>query len=115
MATRGSPTRPRPRPERCGDRCGVCVRRRAAGRRGAQAVPLSAIRDRRAGQRPARDRRTGADAAGGDGVANLTARGLLEGTMRRDGNTLTEQFERLGAGVFAGADWDTANAGVTVL
>src|SRR6185312_6738610 len=53
--------------------------------------------------------------AGRDGVANLTARGLLEGTMRRDGNTLTEQFERLGAGVFAGADWDTANAGVTVL
>lgn len=50
-----------------------------------------------------------------DGVANLTARGLLEGTMRRDGNALTEQFERLGAGVFSGADWDTANAGVTVL
>lgn len=50
-----------------------------------------------------------------DGVANLTARGLLEGTMRRDGNALTEQFERLGAGVFAGADWDTANAGMTVL
>jgi len=52
---------------------------------------------------------------GRDGVANLTARGLLEGTMRRDGNALTEQFERLGAGVFAGADWDTAKAGVTVL
>ena len=53
--------------------------------------------------------------AGRDGVANLTARGLLEGTMRRDGNALTEQFERFGAGVFSGADWDTANAGVTVL
>ncbi|HSC33007.1 MAG TPA: pitrilysin family protein [Gemmatimonadaceae bacterium] len=53
--------------------------------------------------------------AGRDGVANLTARGLLEGTLQRDGNALTEQFERLGASVFSGADWDTANAGVTVL
>src|SRR6185312_3791618 len=55
------------------------------------------------------------EAAGRDGVANLTARGLLEGTMHRDGNALTEQFERLGASVFSGADWDTANAGVTRL
>ncbi|HEY7896193.1 MAG TPA: pitrilysin family protein [Gemmatimonadaceae bacterium] len=53
--------------------------------------------------------------AGRDGVANLTARGLLEGTMRRSGNELTEHFERLGAGVFAGADWDSADVGVTVL
>ena len=53
--------------------------------------------------------------AGRDGVANLTARGLLEGTMRRGGNELTERFERLGAGVFAGADWDSADVGVTVL
>jgi zinc protease len=53
--------------------------------------------------------------AGRDGVANLTARGLLEGTMHRSGNDLTERFERLGAGVFAGADWDAADVGVTVL
>jgi len=53
--------------------------------------------------------------AGRDGVANLTARGLLEGTARRSGNELTERFERLGAGVFAGADWDSADVGVTVL
>lgn len=53
--------------------------------------------------------------AGRDGVANLTARGLLEGTLRRSGNELTERFERLGGGVFAGADWDSADVGVTVL
>ena len=53
--------------------------------------------------------------AGRDGVANLAARGLLEGTMRRGGNELTERFERLGAGVFAGGDWDSADVGVTVL
>lgn len=56
-----------------------------------------------------------AEPAGRDGVANLAARGLLEGTMRRGGNELTERFERLGAGVFAGADWDSADVGVTVL
>ncbi len=56
-----------------------------------------------------------AEPAGRDGVANLTARGLLEGTMRRSGNELTERFERLGAGVFAGAEWDSADVGVTVL
>lgn len=56
-----------------------------------------------------------AEPAGRDGVANLTARGLLEGTARRDGNALTDAFERLGAAVFAGADWDTASVGLTML
>lgn len=56
-----------------------------------------------------------AEPAGRDGIANITARGLLEGTLRRDGNALIEGFEHLGAGVFAGADWDTASIGLTVL
>ncbi|HEY7878360.1 MAG TPA: pitrilysin family protein, partial [Gemmatimonadaceae bacterium] len=56
-----------------------------------------------------------AEPAGRDGVANVTARGLLEGTAERDGNALTEAFEHLGAGVFAGADWDVATVGLTML
>jgi len=61
------------------------------------------------------DAGAGAEPAGRDGVANLTARALLEGTTRLDGNALTERFERLGAAVSAGADWDAALVGMTVL
>ena len=56
-----------------------------------------------------------AEPAGREGIANLTARGLLEGTAHRDGNALTEAFERLGASVASGADWDVASLGMTVL
>ena len=45
--------------------------------------------------------------AGSEGVANLTARALLEGTARRSGIELAERFELLGATVETGADWDS--------
>ncbi|HEU4642274.1 MAG TPA: pitrilysin family protein [Gemmatimonadaceae bacterium] len=56
-----------------------------------------------------------AEPEGKDGVANLTARALLEGTSRRDGNELAERFERLGGALVAGADWDSATVATTVL
>lgn len=49
------------------------------------------------------------------GVAQLTARLLLEGTTTRDGATLADQFERLGASIEAHADWDAAAITVTTL
>jgi zinc protease len=53
--------------------------------------------------------------AGADGVAQLTARMLLEGTRKRNGDALSEQFERWGAAVGASADWDAAMLSMTVL
>ncbi len=53
--------------------------------------------------------------AGGDGVASLTARALLEGTARLSAAELTGRLERIGASVSSDGDWDTAGAGVTVL
>lgn len=61
------------------------------------------------------DAGAGAEPEGQDGVANLAARALLEGTTRLDGNALIERFERLGAAVSAGADWDASMVGMTVL
>lgn len=55
-----------------------------------------------------------AEPSGRDGVANLTARALLEGTKRR-GTDVTELFERLGASIGAGADWDVSTVAMTVL
>ncbi len=55
-----------------------------------------------------------AEPAGREGVANLTARALLEGTKRR-GTDVTELFERLGASIGAGADWDVSTVAMTVL
>jgi zinc protease len=55
-----------------------------------------------------------AEPAGREGVANITARALLEGTRRR-GKDVTELFERLGASISAGADWDVATVAMTVL
>ncbi|HEY9480443.1 MAG TPA: pitrilysin family protein [Gemmatimonadaceae bacterium] len=55
-----------------------------------------------------------AEPAGSDGVANITARALLEGTRRR-GPDVTELFERLGASIGAGADWDASTVAMTVL
>jgi zinc protease len=49
------------------------------------------------------------------GVAQLTARLLLEGTLERNGDAVSEQFERLGAAVGASADWDAAMLSMTVL
>ncbi|MEJ7809274.1 MAG: pitrilysin family protein [Gemmatimonadaceae bacterium] len=50
-----------------------------------------------------------------EGVAQLTARALLEGTERTDGIELAERFERLGASVESGASWDSASLTTTVL
>ena len=49
-----------------------------------------------------------ADAAGEEGLAQLTARLLTEGTARRDGAALALAAERLGAALDASADWDAA-------
>ncbi len=49
------------------------------------------------------------------GVAQLTARGLLEGTSNSSGGELAERFERLGAAVESSADWDAAIVQMTVL
>ena len=61
------------------------------------------------------DASASAEPSGREGVANLTARALLEGTGRRAGNDLTESFERLGATISAGADWDVATVAMSVL
>jgi zinc protease len=56
-----------------------------------------------------------AELAAQGGIAQLTARALLEGTRRSDGSELTERFERLGASVSSSADWDAALVQLTVL
>ena len=55
------------------------------------------------------------DPAGRDGLAQLTARLLPEGTARSTGAEFAERLERLGASVDAHADWDVGVARVTVL
>ncbi|MBC7789519.1 MAG: insulinase family protein [Anaerolineae bacterium] len=52
---------------------------------------------------------------GEEGVANLTARALVEGTTRLSGFDLAERFERLGGSLDAGASWDFATLTTTVL
>jgi zinc protease len=56
-----------------------------------------------------------AELAAQAGIAQITARALLEGTRRSDGAELTERFERLGASVSSSADWDAALVQLTVL
>ena len=56
-----------------------------------------------------------ADPADAYGVAQLTAQLLLEGTHERNGDAVSEQFERWGAAVSASADWDAAVMSMTVL
>jgi zinc protease len=55
------------------------------------------------------------DPGGRDGLGQLTARLLPEGTARSAGAEFAERLERLGASVEAHADWDVAVARVTVL
>ena len=55
------------------------------------------------------------DPPGRAGLAQLTAKLLLEGTMSKDGGTITDQFERLGASIEAHADWDAAAVSMTTL
>lgn len=56
-----------------------------------------------------------ADPVDAYGAAQLTAGLLLEGTRRRNGDAVSEQFERWGAAVGASADWDAAVLSMTVL
>ncbi|HEY8794079.1 MAG TPA: pitrilysin family protein [Gemmatimonadaceae bacterium] len=56
-----------------------------------------------------------ADPVDAYGVAQLAARLLLEGTRKRNGDAVSEQFERWGAAVGAAADWDAAVLSMTVL
>jgi zinc protease len=50
-----------------------------------------------------------------DGLAQLTARALLEGTATRDGAAIIDEAERLGGALDAYADWDAATIKLTVL
>jgi len=56
-----------------------------------------------------------ADPAGREGVAQLTAQLLLEGSESLDGAALTDQLEGLGATASASADWDVALVRCTAL
>lgn len=55
------------------------------------------------------------DPAGKEGLAQLTAQLLLEGSEAVDGAALTEQLELLGASASASADWDIAVVRCTAL
>ena len=55
------------------------------------------------------------DPAGSEGLAQLTARAIAEGTRSGDGGALVERFERLGTALETGADWDAAILRLTVL
>lgn len=56
-----------------------------------------------------------AEPAGQEGVAELTARALNEGTPKYDGETLTDYLEQLGTSVGGAASWDSASLAMTVL
>ncbi len=56
-----------------------------------------------------------AEPAGQEGVAELTARSLNEGTPKYDGETLTDYLEQLGTSVGGAANWDSASLAMTVL
>jgi zinc protease len=56
-----------------------------------------------------------ADPPGRAGLAQLTAKLLLEGTTSADGAAITDRFERLGASIEAHADWDAAVITMTTL
>ena len=55
------------------------------------------------------------DPRGLEGLAELTALALREGTTSRDGMKLALDLEMLGTSVEAGADWDSTLASITVL
>ena len=56
-----------------------------------------------------------ADPAGKEGVAEITAQALRDGTAEIDGTSLTLDLERLGTSLEVGADWDSTVASLTVL
>ncbi len=55
------------------------------------------------------------EGVGKEGIASLTAGGLLEGTNQFDGGELAEKFELLGTSLESGADWDSAFVRITTL
>ena len=56
-----------------------------------------------------------ADPTGKEGLAQLTAEMLREGTGKHNGIEILEGFERLGTSLESGADWDTAVVSMTLL
>jgi len=50
-----------------------------------------------------------------EGLAQLTAEALREGTAEHTGLEILEGFEKLGSSVEAGADWDSTIVGMTLL
>ncbi len=56
-----------------------------------------------------------AERPGQEGVAQLTARALNEGTPKYDGEALTDYLEQLGTSIGGAADWDSASLAMTVL
>ena len=56
-----------------------------------------------------------AEPAGQEGVAELTARALNEGTPKYDGEALTDYLEQLGTSVGGAAGWDSASLAMTVM
>jgi zinc protease len=55
------------------------------------------------------------DPVGKEGLAELTAQALKEGTPDRNGVRLALDLEKLGTSLEAGADWDSTVASMTVL
>ena len=56
-----------------------------------------------------------ADPLGHEGLAQLTARALVEGTATMDGMQLTERLEGIGSSIEPATDWDYVAASTTVL
>lgn len=56
-----------------------------------------------------------ADPQGREGLAELTAQAVREGTAERNGVHLALELEKLGTSLEIGADWDTTAASMTVL
>ena len=56
-----------------------------------------------------------ADGPGKEGLAELTAQALREGTDQRNGVRLALDLEKLGTSLETGADWDSTVASMTVL
>lgn len=56
-----------------------------------------------------------AETHGQEGIAELTARALNEGTPKYGGEELTDSMEQLGTSVGGAANWDSASLAMTVL
>lgn len=56
-----------------------------------------------------------ADAKGREGLAQLTAETLREGTGKHNGIEILERFESLGTSLESGADWDSSVVSMTLL